>query len=195
MIRTRPRWLTAARLPANARASFSSAIDPLSHAPLHVGDVVQACSSSDGRFCLKRPSHGKPCWARSWRCADHPHACPAINIDRYHPGMGLSSAHKSSAHHSTVQRRFRRVHVRTWPPATTTASAGAAALGPGPRARGPATMSSLRPTDVTVRAQCGFNHSRKNHLGTRCTGVREGRLRVASSLAQRVSGRCPTHLR
>ena len=102
MIRTRPRWLTAARLPANARASFSSAIDPLSHAPLHVGDVVQACSSSDGRFCLKRPSHGKPCWARSWRCADHPHACPAINIDRYHPGMGFSSAHKSSAHHSTV---------------------------------------------------------------------------------------------
>ena len=92
-------------------------------------------------------------------------------------------------------RRFRRVHVRAWPPATTTASAGAAALGPGPRARGPATMSSLRPTDVTVRAQCGFNHSRKNHPGTRCTGVREGRLRVASSLAQRVSGRCPTHLR
>ena len=33
------------------------------------------------------------------------------------------------------------------------------------------------------------------HPGTRCTGVREGRLRVASSLAQRVSGRCPTHLR
>ena len=40
MIRTRLRWLTAARLPANARASFSSAISPLSHAPLHAGDPL-----------------------------------------------------------------------------------------------------------------------------------------------------------